>query len=193
MYQFFELLPGDPPARLYRPDRLVSLNVMCALLDTARPLVSRTPSMDLLVWIDRDCFAKDREPNPAASAVARAVFQTSAAAVCGPLLVTGGSFEQPTALGPTEADEAFAYLFVLEQGGLADQGAPMTTLADEVEAVPRLTRSSFGVGLDSACIALRWLEEPDSRDGIDLDDVTLSVAMTGDVLSPVHACCSSVL
>jgi hypothetical protein len=124
VYQFFELLPGDPPARLYRPDRLVSLNIVCALLDTAHPLVSRTPDLGLLVWIDRDCFAKDREPNPVASAVARAVFQTSAAAVCGPLLVTGGSFEQPTALGPAEADEAFAYLFALEQAGSGDEGRP---------------------------------------------------------------------
>lgn len=47
-------------------------------------------------------------------------------------------------------------------------------------AVPSMTRFSFGMGLDSACIALRWLEEPESRDGIDLDTVTLSVAMTGD-------------
>ena len=47
-------------------------------------------------------------------------------------------------------------------------------------AVPSMTRFSFGMGLDSACIALRWLEEPDSRDGIDLDSVTLTVAMTGD-------------
>lgn len=124
MYQFFELLPGDPPARLYRPDRLVSLNVVCALLDTARPLVTRTPNLDLLVWIDRDCFAKDREPNPAASAVARAVFETSTAAVRGPLLVTGGTVDQPTALGPAEADAAFAYLFALEQAGSADEGRP---------------------------------------------------------------------
>jgi hypothetical protein len=124
VYQFFELLPGDPPARLYRPERLVSLNVVCALLDTTRPLVSRTPNLGLLVWIDRDCFAKDRQPNPAASAVARAVFETSAAAVCGPLLVTGGTFEQPTALGPAEADEAFAYLFSLEQAGSADERRP---------------------------------------------------------------------
>lgn len=56
----------------------------------------------------------------------------------------------------------------------------MSALATQVGAVPRLTRFSFGMGLDSACIALRWLEEPASRDGIDLDDVTLSVAMTGD-------------
>jgi hypothetical protein len=124
VYQFFELLPGDRPARLYRPDRPVSLNVVCALLDTARPLVTRAPDLGLLVWVDRDCFANDREPNPVASAVARAVFESPAAAVCGPLLVTGGSVEQPTALGPAEADEAFAYLFALEQAGSADEGRP---------------------------------------------------------------------
>ena len=56
----------------------------------------------------------------------------------------------------------------------------MSALATRAGAVPCLTRFSFGMGLDSACIALRWLEEPGSRDGIDLDDVTLSVAMTGD-------------
>jgi hypothetical protein len=56
----------------------------------------------------------------------------------------------------------------------------MTTLVAEAGAVPRPIRFSFGMGLDLACIALRWLEEPDSRDGIDLNDVTLSVAMTGD-------------
>ena len=56
----------------------------------------------------------------------------------------------------------------------------MTASALRDGAVPRMTRFSFGMGLDSACIALRWLEEPESRDGIDLDTVTLSVAMTGD-------------
>ncbi len=124
MYQFFELLPGDPPARLCRPDQPVSLSIVCALLDAAHPMVTRTPHLGLLVWIDRDCFTRDREPNPAASAVARAVFESPAAAVCGPLLVTGGSVEQPTALGPAEADEAFAYLFALEQAGSADEGRP---------------------------------------------------------------------
>lgn len=56
----------------------------------------------------------------------------------------------------------------------------MTAPALRDGAVPSMTRFSFGMGLDSACIALRWLEEPESRDGIDLDTVTLSVAMTGD-------------
>jgi hypothetical protein len=56
----------------------------------------------------------------------------------------------------------------------------MTAPALRVGAVPRQTKFSYGLGLNSAAIALRWLEEPESRDGIDLESVTLVVAMTGD-------------
>lgn len=56
----------------------------------------------------------------------------------------------------------------------------MTTPALRVGAVPRKTKFSYGLGLNSVAIALRWLEEPESRDGIDLESVTLVVAMTGD-------------
>lgn len=120
MYQIFEVLPGDGPARLCRPGQPVSLSILCALLDATRLMVTRTPQLGLLVWTDVDCFVKGREPNPTASAVARTVFESPAAAVCGPLLVTGGSVEQPTALSQAEADEAFAYLFA-SAAGSADE------------------------------------------------------------------------
>jgi hypothetical protein len=85
-------------------------------------LVTGTDRLGLLLWIDADALAGGREPNPRASAVARAVFGSPAAAVCGPLVITGGTAEEPAALGPGEAEEAFEYLFALESAGAADGG-----------------------------------------------------------------------
>ncbi|OBI29052.1 hypothetical protein [Mycolicibacter sinensis] len=39
--------------------------------------------------------------------------------------------------------------------------------------------ASYGMGLDSSCLVLRWLEEPESRD-FDLSDLVLVTAHTGD-------------
>ncbi|WP_244193487.1 hypothetical protein [Mycobacterium nebraskense] len=38
---------------------------------------------------------------------------------------------------------------------------------------------SYGMGLDSTCLLLRWLEEPSSRD-FDLSELVLVTAFTGD-------------
>lgn len=122
MYQFFEILPGDGPARMYRPGQPIALPIVAALLGTGRVVVTGTDRLGLLLWIDADALADGREPNPRASAVARAVFRSPAAAVCGPLVITGGSAEAPAALGQVEADEAFAYLSVLASAGAADGG-----------------------------------------------------------------------
>jgi hypothetical protein len=122
VYQFFEILPGDGPARMYRPAQPIALPVVVALLGTSRVVVTGTDRLGLLLWIDADALAGGREPNPRASAVARAVFRSPAAAVCGPLVITGGSAEEPSALGREDADEAYAYLFALESAGAADGG-----------------------------------------------------------------------
>lgn len=122
MYQFFEILPGDGPARMYRPAQPISLQIVVALLGTSRILTTRTDRLGLLLWIDRHALADGRAPNPRASAVARAVFRSQAAAVCGPLVITGGSAEEPAALTPQEADDAYSYLFDLESAGAADGG-----------------------------------------------------------------------
>lgn len=122
MYQFFEILPGDGPARMYRPAQPIALEIVVALLGTSRVVVTRTDRLGLLLWIDADALAGGREPNPRGSAVARAVFRSPAAAVCGPLVITGGSAEQPAALDEQEAEEAYAYLFALESAGAADGG-----------------------------------------------------------------------
>jgi hypothetical protein len=122
VYQFFEILPGDGPARMYRPARPIALGIMVALLGTSRVLVTGTDRLGLLLWIDADALVGGREPNPRASAVARAVFRSPAAAVCGPLVITGGTAEEPAALGRDEADAAFDYLFALESAGAADGG-----------------------------------------------------------------------
>lgn len=45
--------------------------------------------------------------------------------------------------------------------------------------LPRKVRCSHGLGLDSAALTFRWLNEPEIRD-FDLSDLTLTVAMTGD-------------
>lgn len=124
MYQFFEILPGDGPARMYRPAQPVAVEIVVALLGTSRIVVTGTDRLGLLLWIDADALVDGREPNPRASAVARAVLRSPAAAVCGPLLITGGTAENPAALGQSEADEAFAYLFALESGGTTDGGRP---------------------------------------------------------------------
>ncbi len=124
MYQFFEILPGDGPARMYRPEQPIALPIVVALLGTSRLVVTTTDRLGLLLWIDADALAGEREPNPRASAVARAVFRSPAAAVCGPLLITGGSAEEPAALGEQQAEEAYAYLFALESAGAANGGRP---------------------------------------------------------------------
>ena len=121
MYQFFEILPGDGPARLCRPARRIGLPIVVALLGASRVMVTGTGRHGLLLWIDADALADGREPNPRASAVARAVFRSRAAAVCGPLVITGGTSEAPAALGQ-DADAAFDYLFALESAGAADGG-----------------------------------------------------------------------
>ncbi|ART74202.1 hypothetical protein BTO20_36705 (plasmid) [Mycobacterium dioxanotrophicus] len=38
---------------------------------------------------------------------------------------------------------------------------------------------SYGLGLDSTCLLLRWLTEPQTRD-FDLADMVVVTAMTGD-------------
>lgn len=45
--------------------------------------------------------------------------------------------------------------------------------------LPRKVRCSHGLGLDSAAMTFRWLNEPAIRD-FELPDLTLTVAMTGD-------------
>lgn len=45
--------------------------------------------------------------------------------------------------------------------------------------LPRKVRCSHGLGLDSAALTFRWLNEPAIRD-FELSDLTLTVAMTGD-------------
>jgi hypothetical protein len=122
VYQFFEILPGDGPARMYRPAQPIALPIVVALLGTSRLVVTSTDRLSLLLWIDADALADGREPNQRASAVARAVFRSPAAAVCGPLVITGGSAEEPAALDQDEADAAFDYLSSLESAGAADGG-----------------------------------------------------------------------
>ncbi|HTJ72582.1 MAG TPA: hypothetical protein VL551_33900 [Actinospica sp.] len=122
MYQFFEILPGDGPARMYRPAQPVALEIVVALLGATGVVVTGTDRLDLLLWIDADALVGGREPNPRASAVARAVFRSPAAAVCGPLVITSGTADDPAALEPEAADEAYAYLFALESAGATDGG-----------------------------------------------------------------------
>ena len=122
MYQFFEILPGDGPARMYRPAQPVALEIVVALLGATGVVVTGTDRLGLLLWIDAEALAGGREPNQRASALARAVFRSPAAAVCGPLVITGGTAEDPAALDSEAADEAFAYLFALESAGAADGG-----------------------------------------------------------------------
>jgi hypothetical protein len=47
---------------------------------------------------------------------------------------------------------------------------------------------SLGMGQGSVALLTRWLLDPASR-GFDLDRLFVLTAMTGDVLSPVIACC----
>jgi len=120
MYQIFEIDPVDGEDRLSVPDPDVTIATMCALLDTVHLVVQRTPRLDLLIWIDGAGWDRSREANHRASAVAREVFQAPAAAVCGPLLVTGGTMEHPAALDEQQAREAFDYLFGADVADRAD-------------------------------------------------------------------------
>lgn len=111
MYQIFEIDPCDGVDFLALPEREISLETMFALLGTSRAATRDTPQLDLLVWIDADGLHRGRDANAHACATLLDVFEAPFAAVCGPLLVTGGSWKQPSALDETQAAEAYRYLF----------------------------------------------------------------------------------
>lgn len=111
MYQIIEIDPCDGVDRSHLPEREITLDTMFALLDTSRAATQCTPRLDLLVWIDVDGFERGREPNARACAVLRTVFGNPLPTVCGPMLVTGGSWQDPTALDDGQAADALAYLF----------------------------------------------------------------------------------
>lgn len=119
MYQIIEIGPCDGVDLLSLPGREIALDTMFALLGTSCAAMQHTPRLELLVWIDLDGLERDREANARACGMLRAVFGAPHAAVCGPLLVTGGSWRSPTALDKSEAADAFAYLF-----GAAPLGHP---------------------------------------------------------------------
>jgi hypothetical protein len=111
MYQIFEIDPCDGVDRLALPEREITLETMFALLGTSRAATRDTPQLDLLVWIDADGLDRGRDANARACATLRGVFDSPFAAVCGPLLVTGGSWKEPSALDEAQAAEAYLYLF----------------------------------------------------------------------------------
>lgn len=111
MYQIIEIDPCDGVDRLALPEREITLETMFALLGTSRAATRDTPQLDLLVWIDADGLYRCRDANVRACATLRGVFDAPFAAVYGPLLVTGGSWKEPSALDEAQAAEAYRYLF----------------------------------------------------------------------------------
>ena len=57
-------------------------------------------------------------------------------------------------------------------------GEDVTLFTDDTDRYPR-SILSFGLGLDSIAILLRWITEPASRT-FDFDDLAVVTAMTGD-------------
>lgn len=60
---------------------------------------------------------------------------------------------------------------------------------NEAAPAPRVVLS-FGLGLDSTSLLMRWLADPASRD-FDLSELAVVTAMTGHVLYPVRISCDT--
>lgn len=72
--------------------------------------------------------------------------------------------------------------------GLLRQPPPSRPLASVLAGPPPRVVLGFGLGCDSSAILARWLTDPSSRD-FPLHELAVITGMTGQVLSPVCACC----
>lgn len=66
-----------------------------------------------------------------------------------------------------------------EPAAVAPTDDPLAGLEPAAGQTPPKVVLSYGLGVDSTAILLRWLHEPTSRD-FDLDDLVVVTAMTGD-------------
>jgi hypothetical protein len=80
------------------------------LIDSAVPEGVAVPNSDsLVVWTDGHAHYR-RSVNLVGSVVIADAFELPLQVVCGPVLITGGSAEEPRALGATQLAETFEFL-----------------------------------------------------------------------------------
>lgn len=99
-------------AGLARPDhpggRLWNIRV---LIDSCTPEGVAVPnSAGLVVWTDGHAHYHHRASNLLGSVVVADAFELELQDVCGPVLITGGTVEEPRALSATQLTEAFEFL-----------------------------------------------------------------------------------
>lgn len=81
------------------------------LIDSADPEGVTIPNFDeLVVWTDGHALDRRRPANVIGSAVVAGAFELPLQAVCGAVLITGGSADEPRALTATQLAEALEFL-----------------------------------------------------------------------------------
>ena len=90
------------------------------LIDSAVPEGVAVPNSDnLVVWTDGHAHYHRRSVNVVGSVVVADAFELPLQIVCGPVMITGGSAEEPRALTATQLAKAFEFL------GLEPVGTPV--------------------------------------------------------------------
>jgi hypothetical protein len=81
------------------------------LIDSAIPHGVEVPSSNGLVfWLDGRAYVRTRSVNVIGSVVFADALELPLQVVCGPLLITGGSAEEPQALTSAGVREAFKFI-----------------------------------------------------------------------------------
>lgn len=95
-------------------EQSINLDLIGALLRTGRLAASPPVKDGLLLWLDASQASAAREPNARACILFSHLYGTRDPLVHGPLIVTGGTPEQPEALSRPRLDTALRDLFGIE-------------------------------------------------------------------------------
>ena len=76
------------------------------LIDSADPIAVAVPKSRLVVWLDGHAYTRMRSANLVATFTFADAFDLPIQAICGPLMVTGGSPDQPHPLTPLHVVKA---------------------------------------------------------------------------------------
>ncbi|HEV2347046.1 MAG TPA: hypothetical protein VGS97_23290 [Actinocrinis sp.] len=115
-FYFLVLDTNDQFEALICEEQSIDLALISALLRTSRLAASPPVHDGLLLWIDASQGARRREPNGRACILFSHLYGTRDPLVYGPLIVTGGTPEQPEALSLVRVDAALRDLFGIERG-----------------------------------------------------------------------------
>lgn len=81
------------------------------LIDSADPRGLKVPgSVELVAWLDGRAYVRKRSANMAASFAFADAFSLPLQVICGPMLITCGSPDEPLALTSAQVAEAFEHL-----------------------------------------------------------------------------------